>query len=112
MMMVDLTSEAKNDLFDAVDYYEDKEQGLGKRLRDEVASMLNTVASAPYLWRERAVGYRRVNCPVFPYLCSIRDSRWCHHCHCDRFKSPKARLLARSNGYKISPISCVRAIKR
>ena len=75
MMTVDLTSEAKNDLFDAVDYYEDKEPGLGKRLRDEVASMLNTVASAPYLWRERAVGYRRVNCPVFPYYVAyvIRD---------------------------------------
>ena len=28
MMTVDLTSEAKSDLFDAVDYYEDKEQGL------------------------------------------------------------------------------------
>ena len=74
-MTVDLTSEAKSDLFDAVDYYEDKEQGLGKRLRDEVASMLNTVASAPYLWRERATGYRRVNCPVFPYYVAyvIRD---------------------------------------
>ena len=75
MITVDLTSEAKNDLFDAVDYYEDKEQGLGKCLRDEVASMLNTIASAPYLWRERAVGYRRVNCPVFPYYVAyvIRD---------------------------------------
>ncbi len=75
MITVDLTSEAKNDLFDAVDYYEDKEQGLGKCLRDEVASMLITIASAPYLWRERAAGYRRVNCPVFPYYVAyvIRD---------------------------------------
>ena len=67
MIPVELTSEAKGDLFDAVDYYEDKERGLGRRLRDEVASILNTVASAPYLWRERSAGYRRVNCPVFPY---------------------------------------------
>ena len=75
MITVDLTSEAKNDLFNAVDYYEDKEKGLGRRLRDEVASMLNTIASAPYLWREREAGYRRVNCPVFPYYVAyvIRD---------------------------------------
>jgi plasmid stabilization system protein ParE len=76
MISVELTSEAKNDLFDAVDYYEDKERGLGRRLRDEVATILNTVASAPYLWRERSAGYRRVNCPVFPYYIAyvIRDA--------------------------------------
>jgi len=56
MMTVDLTSEAKEDLFEAVDYYENKEKGLGKRLRDEIASTLNTAASAPYLWRERPTG--------------------------------------------------------
>ncbi|NWK57805.1 type II toxin-antitoxin system RelE/ParE family toxin [Verrucomicrobiaceae bacterium N1E253] len=77
MMTVDLTPEAKGDLFDAVDYYESKELGLGKRLRDEVASMLGTIASAPYLWRERESGYRRVNCPVFPYYVAyvIRDCK-------------------------------------
>ncbi|MEJ6699482.1 MAG: type II toxin-antitoxin system RelE/ParE family toxin [Akkermansiaceae bacterium] len=75
MIAVELTSEAKGDLFDAVDYYEDKERGLGRRFRDEVATILNTVASAPYLWRERSAGYRRVNCPVFPYYLAyvIRD---------------------------------------
>ncbi len=65
MITVDLTSEARSDLFDAVDYYEDKEQGLGKCLRDEVASMLNTIASAPYLWRERAAGIGELIVPYF-----------------------------------------------
>ncbi len=75
MIAVELTSEAKEDLFEAVDYYEEKTRGLGKRLRDEVATILNTVSSAPYLWRERASGYRRINCPVFPYYIAyvIRD---------------------------------------
>lgn len=75
MMPVDFTSEAKQDLFAAVDYYEHKDLGLGKRLRDEVAEMLNTIASAPYLWRDRPAGYRRVNCPIFPYFIAyvIRD---------------------------------------
>ncbi|MEO8614397.1 MAG: type II toxin-antitoxin system RelE/ParE family toxin [Luteolibacter sp.] len=40
---------------------------LGRRFRDEIAGVLNTAASAPLLWRERKAGYRRVNCPVFPY---------------------------------------------
>ncbi len=75
MMPVDFTSEAKEDLFDAVEYYEEKNRGLGRRLRDEIASLLNTVSSAPYLWRERDYGYRRVNCPIFPYYVAyvIRD---------------------------------------
>lgn len=77
MIPIELTVEAKADLFDAVDYYEDKELGLGRRLRDEIATILNTVATAPYLWRERSAGYRRINCPVFPYYIAyvIRDSR-------------------------------------
>ena len=76
MMPVDFTSEAKDDLFRAVNYYEEKERGLGKRVRDEIAEILRTVASAPYLWRERSSGYRRVNCPVFPFYIAyvIRDS--------------------------------------
>jgi len=41
MMNVDFTSEAKEDLLEAVDYYENKEPGLGKRLRDEIASTLS-----------------------------------------------------------------------
>ncbi len=66
-MIVEFTTEAKRDLFEAAEYYEDREVDLGKRLRDEVAEVLKTVASAPCLWREREAGYRRVNCPVFPY---------------------------------------------
>jgi plasmid stabilization system protein ParE len=66
-MRIEFTAEARTDLLDAADYYEDKETGLGKRLRDEIARVLLTVVSALYLWRERRGGYRRVNCPVFPY---------------------------------------------
>lgn len=75
MIPVDFAIDARNDLFDAVNYYESKENGLGKRLSDEGAVMLETAAHSPYLWRERAAGYRRINCPVFPYYIAyvIRD---------------------------------------
>lgn len=66
-MRVEFTAEARHDLFEAVDYYEEKELGLGQRFRDQTAEVLRSVISAPFLWRERIGGYRRVNYPVFPY---------------------------------------------
>jgi len=32
-----------------------------------VAHVIARIAEDPLLWRERKGGYRRVNCPVFPY---------------------------------------------
>ncbi|NOX99935.1 MAG: type II toxin-antitoxin system RelE/ParE family toxin [Verrucomicrobia bacterium] len=74
-MTVKFTTEARSDIFDAADYYEQKEIGLGQRFRDEIAEILITVSSAPFLWRERSGKYRRVNCPVFPYYIAyvVRD---------------------------------------
>jgi toxin ParE1/3/4 len=76
-MEVEFTTEAREDLFEAADYYEAKEKDLGQRIRGEVSEILRTVSSAPYLWRERSAGYRRVNCPIFPYYVAyvIRDNR-------------------------------------
>jgi len=67
-MIVEFTTEARSDLFESAEYYEGKESGLGKRFRNEISRVINTVAGAPKMWRERAAGYRRVNCPVFPYF--------------------------------------------
>ena len=74
-MKLEFTTDAREDLFEAVDYYEDKEAGLGIRFRDQIADVLRVVITAPYLWRERPSGYRRVNCPVFPYYIAyvVRD---------------------------------------
>lgn len=66
-MRVEFTSEASEDLFEASAYYEAREAGLGMRFRNEVSEVLRIVATAPLLWRERKGGYRRVNCPVFPF---------------------------------------------
>lgn len=75
MIPVEFTSEAEKDLFDAADYYQSKAEGLGLRFGDEIADILGTAANAPYLWRLRPEGYRRINCPVFPYYIAyiIRD---------------------------------------
>ncbi|SHK24827.1 ParE toxin of type II toxin-antitoxin system, parDE [Rubritalea squalenifaciens DSM 18772] len=74
-MRIEFISEAREDFLDAIGYYESMDQGLGLRLRDEVAFLLETVSSAPLLWRERKGGYRRVNSPISPYYIAyvIRD---------------------------------------
>ena len=66
-MNLEFLPEARQDIFEAVEYYESRKMGLGLRFRNEVAAMLNHVVSMPTLWREHPGGYRRANCPVFPY---------------------------------------------
>lgn len=67
-MAVEFLDDAERELTDAALWYESKQIGLGKRLRDEVAHVVSRIAEDPMLWREREGGYRRVNCPVFPYF--------------------------------------------
>jgi len=66
-MIVEFLEEAEKEFFNAALWYESKEIGLGKRFRDEVAAIIDSITTNPLLWRERSGGYRRVNCPVFPY---------------------------------------------
>ncbi|WP_020589902.1 type II toxin-antitoxin system RelE/ParE family toxin [Desulfobacter curvatus] len=66
-MIVEFLEEAELELFEAATWYESKEPGLGKRFRNEVAHVLDRILEDPTLWREHSSGYRRVNCPVFPY---------------------------------------------
>jgi plasmid stabilization system protein ParE len=66
-MTVDFLEEAEQELLESVLWYESREHGLGRRFRSEVAHVLSRIVEDPLLWRERSGGYRRVNCPVFPY---------------------------------------------
>jgi plasmid stabilization system protein ParE len=66
-MNLEFLPEAREEFSAAALYYESKETGLGARFRDEVAHVVARVVADPYLWRERPGGFRRVNCPVFPY---------------------------------------------
>jgi len=76
-MIAEFLDEAERELIDAVLWYESKEMGLGQRFRQEVGHVLNRIIEDPLLWRERSGGYRRVNCPVFPYYIPyfIRDKK-------------------------------------
>jgi plasmid stabilization system protein ParE len=69
-MTVEFMVEAEQELADAVFWYESKQPGLGRRFRKEVETVVHSMAQNPLLNRERDGGYRRVNCPVFPYYLS------------------------------------------
>ena len=66
-MIIEFLEEAELELFETAAWYESKAPGLGKRFRNEVAHVLDRIVEDPMLWRECSSGYRRVNCPVFPY---------------------------------------------
>src|SRR5690349_16741293 len=66
-MILEFLPDASAELYAAAEYYELKQEGLGRRFRDEVLQVCGLIVQQPLLWRERAGGYRRVNCPVFPY---------------------------------------------
>lgn len=74
-MNVEFLDEAKVELIDSALWYEARETGLGRRLRDEIHYILKRIPEAPHLWAERPGGYHRANCPVFPYYIAyvIRD---------------------------------------
>jgi hypothetical protein len=44
--------EAREDFFEAAEYHEAREEGLGSRFRDEISKIVTAVSAAPYLWRE------------------------------------------------------------
>ena len=75
--MVEFLEEAMEELLEAMMWYEEKEPGLGLRFRDEIVRVIDQIARNPLLWRERAGGYRRINCPVFPYYIPyiVRESK-------------------------------------
>ena len=76
-MMLDFLPEASAEFYEAAEYYEAKQEGLGWKFRSEVLEVCRLIVQQPSLWRERLGGYRRVNCPVFPYYVAyfIRGGR-------------------------------------
>jgi len=66
-MTIEFLEEARQEFLVAALWYESKEVGLGKRFRNEIAYVIDRIAENPWLRQERDGGYRRINCPIFPY---------------------------------------------
>jgi plasmid stabilization system protein ParE len=66
-MTLIILQEAEDELNESALYYESKGPGLGTRLRNEVATVVDWIAHHPEVPRLRPKGYRRVNLRVFPH---------------------------------------------
>lgn len=66
-MTVEFLGEAEVELVDAACWYESRQPGLGRRFKRDVESVVARIAENPLQFRECNSGYRRANCPVFPY---------------------------------------------
>jgi plasmid stabilization system protein ParE len=78
-MKIIFVPEAKNEFFDAIDYYEDARSGLGERFKKEIDRCILWAADHPGLYRLRQAGYRRINLRIFPYYVSFitrEDAFW------------------------------------
>jgi len=88
-MNLEFFEAARIELVDAASYYEAKEKGLGIRFRNEIAHVCLSIRTQSLLWREREEGYRRVKCPVFPYLVAYLIEKR-HDLHRGRITRPSA----------------------
>ena len=66
-MKVIILQQALEELSDAVDYYEEQQNGLGLKLKKEIETHVNWIVQNPDVPNKRAKFYRRVNLKVFPY---------------------------------------------
>jgi hypothetical protein len=69
-MIIAVLPEARSELRNAVAYYEEQQDGLGKRLWIEVDRHVMWIVRNSELPRLRPGGYRRVNLRIFPYYIS------------------------------------------
>jgi plasmid stabilization system protein ParE len=63
-----LSLRASKDIIDAVEYYNSKSTGLGKRLAFEVDTLLSKIANLPETYSLRYRNVRAAKVSTFPYL--------------------------------------------
>ena len=78
-MKLEILHEARDELTEAIRYYEEIEPGLGIRLKEEARRVLSWIQENPLLPSTRPKGYRRVNFKGFEYYAAYfiwNDSIW------------------------------------
>ncbi len=66
-MKIVFLSVAELELVSAIQYYEEKEVGLGLRFYAEIKSTLNRILTYSQAWRMLSLNTRRCRTKVFPY---------------------------------------------
>jgi hypothetical protein len=74
-----ILQQAFGELYDAIAYYEERQPGLGLRLRDEFERYAKWILQNSTIPQIRKGGYRRVNFKTFPYYLAYvvrEDTLW------------------------------------
>jgi len=63
-----LLPRAFNELFEAWEWYENRQTGLGNRFRSDVNKKINEIESHPRRYRAKKESFREAHVKSFPYL--------------------------------------------
>ncbi len=66
-MNVRFLEAARNDLRDAIRFYEGQRPGLGREFRDEILAAIDRITKLPEAWRSLSQNTRRCRTHRFPY---------------------------------------------
>ncbi len=67
MNSVEFAPEAKDEFFNAIQYYEDCKNGLGNRFRLAIETAIQNILSSPFTYRILKAPFRRYLVSGFPY---------------------------------------------
>ena len=67
MTLVIFDPDARAEFLDAVRYYEECQEGLGRRFRLSIVSAVQHISETPFLYRILKAPFRRYLLPKFPY---------------------------------------------
>ncbi len=65
---IEILVKARRELLEAWEWYEDRQEGLGDRFRNEVFSKIGQIGKTPERYPERKKSFREARVEVFPYL--------------------------------------------
>ncbi|MDT0645553.1 type II toxin-antitoxin system RelE/ParE family toxin [Zunongwangia sp. F260] len=63
-----ITTEAKVDIAEGVEWYEDKSAGLGEKFLQDLDLQLNYISRFPEHFQTRDTGFREIGLDKFPYV--------------------------------------------
>jgi len=66
-MKITILEQAFEELSEAIKYYEEKQTGLGLKLKDEIDHYINWILKNSTVPQLRKGSFRRVNLKIFPF---------------------------------------------
>ncbi|MBT9159660.1 MAG: type II toxin-antitoxin system RelE/ParE family toxin [Dehalococcoidia bacterium] len=84
---------AEQELNEAVDYYNQAQDGLGLQFAKEIYAAIQNILAFPRAWTPLSENTRRCLVNRFPYGCHLPDRRRANNHNCSDAPQQKARIL-------------------